>query len=416
MMARKNLVLECGRLCLAVLLATEAGVVMGQQPILPTAPVASGAAERVGAEWELLVRKGEVTAVTSRMDLRLLAEKALAGLPGEEQERQEFVSQYAKGATASIQHVLKGFTTYRFLGVVRTNGAGGLVFRGLLPDGAVNYHRYLIEPKSGGEVAVTDVFVVSQGEWLSSTIRWLYLLSEGKRGPGAAAKLQGAPAELVRQAATVERLLGFMQQRKYLEFVDAYRGLPETLKEDRTLLQMELVASLAVEPLEFGLASKAWAKRYPGDPGLDLVTFEKLAVRGEHERSAAALERIEQFIGNDLHLRALRGAQLARAGQVAIGRQLAMEAVRAEPELATGYDALLGIAIRAKEFKEIARILDLVSDHLPVDPREIVQTQPQYVEFLAAPEGRTWLAKKPDVRAIRQAPLTNAPAPGVARP
>jgi hypothetical protein len=211
-------------------------------------------------------------------------------------------------------------------------------------------------------------------------------------------------------------LLGFMQQRKYLEFVDAYRGLPETLKEDRTLLQMELVASLAVEPLEFGLASKAWAKRYPGDPGLDLVTFEKLAVRGEHERSAAALERIEQFIGNDLHLRALRGAQLARAGQVAIGRQLAMEAVRAEPELATGYDALLGIAIRAKEFKEIARILDLVSDHLPVDPREIVQTQPQYVEFLAAPEGRTWLAKKPDVRAIRQAPLTNAPAPGVARP
>lgn len=416
MMAWKNLVSGWCRVVLALVLGSAAGFVLGQQPILPATPVASGAAERVGAEWELLVRKGEVTAVTSRMDLRLLAEKALAGLPGDEDARQEFVTQYAKGASANFQHVLKGFTSYRFLGAVRTNPAGGLVFRGLLPDGAVNYHRYLIEPKAGGEVAVTDVFVVSQGEWLSSTIRWLYLLSEGKRGPGPAAKLQGAQADLVRQAAAVERLLAFMQQRKYLEFVDAYRALPETLKEDRTLLQMQLVASLAVEPLEFGLASKAWAKRYPGDPGLDLVTFEKLAVRGEHERSAAALERIEQFIGNDLHLRALRGAQLARGGQVAAGRQLAMEAVRAEPDLVTGYDVLLGIAIRAKEFKEIARILDQVGDHLPVDPREIVQTQPQYVDFLAAPEGRQWLAKKPDIRAARRAPMTNGPAPGVARP
>lgn len=383
---------------------------LAQSPLLPAAPVTVEAAQALGAEWEVLLRKGEVTAVTSRLDLRSLTEKALATLPGEEEARREFITQYAAGAGAAYQHALRGFVHFRFLGAVRTNQAGGLVFRTLLPDGSASYYRYVVEARGTGGVAITDVFVLPTGEWMSETIRWLYLLSEGKRGPTLAAKLSGAQAELVRHAAQVERLLAYQQQKKHAEFLETYRSLPVALREDRTLLQMQLAAALAVEPLEFGVASQAWNRRYPTDPGLDLVAFEKWSARGDHGAAASALARLEEFVGGDHYLRALRGVQLARAGQVDLGKRLAQDAALAEPDLVTGYDALLGIAIRARNFAEIARVLNDVADHLPINPRELVQAQPQYADFLASAEGRQWLSRKPEINIPRRRPMTNAPA------
>jgi hypothetical protein len=386
------------------------GVALAQTPLLPLSPLSVEAAQSLGAEWELLLRKGEVTAVTSRLDLRALSEKALATLPGDDDARREFVSQYAAGAGTAFQHALRGFVHLRFLGVVRTNDAGGLVFRALLPDGSATYFRFLVQPQATGGVAITDVFVLPTGEWMSATIRWLYLLSEGKRGPGLAAKLTGAQAELVRSAAAVERLLLHHSKKNFMEFSEAYRALPTVLQEDRTLLQLQLSATLAAAPSEFGVASQTWKRRYPSDPGLDLVAFPTLAGRGEHTQAALALGRLEDFIGGDHCLRALRGVQLARGGQVDAGKRLAEEAVLAEPDLATGYDALLGIAIHARNFTEIARVLNDAADHLPINPRELVQSQPQYAEFLASAIGRQWLSRKPVVNNPRPKPMTNSPA------
>jgi hypothetical protein len=353
--------------------------------------------ERLGREWEVALRKGDVSVITSRVDLKVIAAKALSSLPGGTEGRREFIMQYSAGAALNLETGLRGFSSFRFLGAVRTNAAGGVVFRGLLPDGGVNYHRYILDARGPSDAVISDVFVVSNGEWLSDSIRWLYLLSEGKGGSDIASKLTGGQAELVRNAAAVEKLLAFSQQRKYLEFVDAYKALPQALKEDRPLLQLQLVASLAVEPLEFGLASRLWSRLYPTHPGLDLVTFEKLSVRGEHARSAAALERIEGFVGGDVHLRSLRAAQLALAGDVAAGSRMAEEAMRVEPDLATGYDVAIGIGLKEKRFSDVVRYLDLAADHLPVDPREVVQVQPQYEAFRVSAEGRAWLAKKPSV-------------------
>ena len=114
-----------------------------------------------------------------------------------------------------------------------------------------------------------------------------------------------------------------MQQKQFADFVEMYRSLREALRPDRAMLHGQLVASQAAEPLQFGLASEAWVRLFPGDPGLDMITFERLAVRGEHAKSAAALGRIEAFVGGDVHLPARRCAPLGPAGGVDTGRQLA---------------------------------------------------------------------------------------------
>jgi hypothetical protein len=408
-MSERNMWMRAVRVGWTSVLVWVASAAMAQSPLPPAMAMPIEMAERVGSEWEGHLRKGEVTAITGRFDIETMTKKALAGLPGDAASKQEFATQYAAGASASLQFVLKGFSGARFLGVVRTNAVGGVVFRMILPDGSVNYHRYVLEPRAGGSVAVTDLYVMTNGEWASSTVRWLYLLSEGKRGPALASQLTGIAAELVRNAATVERMVGLMQQKKFAEYVESYRSLPEPLRQDRSILHGQLVASQAAEPLQFGLASEAWGRLFPGDPGLDMITFERLAVRGEHAKSAAALGRIEAFVGGDVHLRALRGAQLARAGDVETGRQLALEAVRIEPTLATGHDVLLGIALQAKDHAAVARLLTDVADNLPVDPREVVRNQAQYAAFRESPEGRKWMTNKPEVRVLRRPVPTNAP-------
>jgi len=100
---------------------------------------------------------------------------------------------------------------------------------------------------------------------------------------------------------------------------------------------------------------------------------------------------------------------LARAGEVETGRQLALEAVRIEPTLATGHDVLLGIALQAKDHAAVARLLTDVADNLPVDPREVVRNQAQYAAFRESPEGRKWMTNKPEVRVLRRPVPTNAP-------
>lgn len=365
------------------------------RPLTGTTTVEYSEAARIGRDWEPQLRRGDVSPLVSRVDFRVLTERAIAGVPSDAEAKQAFVERFAPGASASFQQGLKSFASLRFLGVPQTNAAGGVVFRCLSPDGGVNYHRYLLEQQAGGQVRIPDVYSMAAGDWFSETIRREFLASEGVSNPGLAARLKGADAEWVRNASLVAQAGRLVQQRQLAEFLTLYRQMPVALQEDRDLLLMRLIAGMSVEPAEVGEGTKLWERLYPGHPGLDLVSFDKLAQRREHARSAEALERIETFVGGDPHLRSLRGLQLGLAGDRVKGRQLAEEALLAELDLVSGYDALLGIGLAAKEFGMVARDLDRAVDFVAVDVRDLVVQQPLYKEFRDSPEGKRWIAKPP---------------------
>lgn len=365
------------------------------RPLTGTNPVDPMEAARLGREWEPQLRRGDVTPLVSRVDFRVLTERAIAGVPSDAESKQAFVERFAAGASASFQQGLKSFASLRFLGVVQTNDAGGVVLRCLSADGGVNYHRYLLEQQADGQVRIPDVYSMAAGDWFSETIRREFLASEGISNPGLAARMKGADAEWVRSAAKVAQAGQLVRQRQWAEFLALYRQMPAALQEDRDLLLMRLVAGMSAEPAELTAATKLWERLYPGHPGVDLVLFDRLAQQGEHMRSYEALERIEGFIGGDPHLRSLRGLQLGLAGERMKARQLVEEALLAELDLVAGYDALLGIGLAGKEFGLLARDLDRAVDFVAVDVRELVVQQPRYQQFRDSPEGKRWLAKPP---------------------
>jgi hypothetical protein len=376
-------------------------------PITGKVPVESSEAARLAREWESQLRRGDVTPLVSRVDFTVLTERAIAGVPSDAASKQAFVERFAPGAAASFQQGLRAFASFRFLGVVQTNAAGGVVFRCLSPEGGVNYHRYILEQRAEGQVRIPDVYSMAAGDWFSETIRREFLASEGVGNPGLAARLTGPDAEWVRHAAMVAQAGRLVQQRQLAEFLNLYRQMPPALQEDRDLLLMRLVAGFSADPADQGQAMKLWERLYPTHPGADLVSFDKLAQRRDHARSAEALERMEVFVGGDPHLRALRGLQVGLAGERVKGRQLAEEALLAELDLVAGFDALLGIGLAGKEFGYVARDLDRAVDFVPVDVRDLVVQQSRYQEFRESPEGKRWLAKPP----IGRRPSTPAAKP-----
>ncbi len=346
-----------------------------------------------GAEYEAAFHKGDAKAMLARLDFQRIGERALVGLPGDEAARRTFAIEFAKGAAPSYEFALRGFSQFKFLRAIPTNGQQVAVFRILLPDGSMNYHRYLLRRATDG-AEVSDGHSLASGEWFSDTIRRMYVLSESKRDPGFAAGLTGANADLARNSVPFEKAVALMQREKTVEFLDAYKLLPLSLREDRFLLQLRIAAALEVEPVELGLALKDWARLYPDDPGPELLAFGKLVNRGENFRAIAALGRLEAGIGGDLHLQALRASLVAKDGEVTRARAMAEAVMRAEPNLPSAHDAMIAVAVARRDFGEIARCLDNAATALGKDPLPIVTEERRFAAFRESPEGRAWLQKR----------------------
>lgn len=365
--------------------------VRAQLAVPANAVPAAAEGEAFGRDFERGFRAGDAKAMLARLDFLRLAERSLASLPGDPEGKRTFSAEFARGAGPSYEFGLRSFASFHFLRCITTNGQQTAVFRILLPDGSMNYHRYLLMRGEGGAV-VADGHALASGEWFSDSIRRLYVLSESRRDPGFAARLAGAAADLARNAEQFEKVVGYRQKAKPVEFLDAYKLLPATLREDRVLLLMRIASGIEAEPLDLALALKDWARLYPDDPQPELLAYEKLLKRGENQRAATALARLEAGIGGDPHLQALQASLLARAGEVARARAMADAALRAEPGLPSAHDAVIAVALARRDYAEAGRLVDAATKLLGRDPVLLVREDPQFSAFRGSPEGRRWLS------------------------
>jgi hypothetical protein len=397
---------------------------LGQGASLP-----ADEALRLGQEWEAKLLRGDYAAVTGRLDWIRVTGRALSGLPGTPQAKAAFVQSLATNAAAAHDRRLRSFSSFRLLGVARTNDVGGVVLRMLLPDGGVDVIRYRLERDRSG-ATVGDLFVLSTGEWFSESARRAYILAEARKGTVWSSGVKPVETELMRTVGVLDRALGLAQKGLAKEVLDVCQGLPAVVQADRSVFLMRLSAAQVADPGQFQALSGDWSRLHAGDPGLDLLTFERLARDGKHAQSAEALRRIEAFVGGDPHLHALAGAELALGGRPDDGRRMIEESLAVEPNLATGYDAAIGIELHFKRHAEVAKWLDRAADHLATDPKEIVRTQPQYEAFRSSPEGIRWMDAEPEAKvvggvgkrggkpppAIRSDPDLPEPPPGFGKP
>jgi hypothetical protein len=116
-------------------------------------------------------------------------------------------------------------------------------------------------------------------------------------------------------------------------------------------------------------------------------------LRGEHDKSLAALDRLEKAVGGDMFLDVMRGNILFAKGDTDAAKRHGNKAIKADPSLYAGHDLLLTIALKENDHAETARRLAVFQDRFNMDFGDLSGAEGM-AAFRQSPEYKAWLNRK----------------------
>ena len=306
----------------------------------------------------------------------------------------EFAKGYVIGAKQSIGKLFDQFVVsdYTFTGLKRSkSGVQKAVFRITPPAGGVSYHLWDVEKTSSGKLIGKDIFVVAQGERMSSTMRRIAILVCPKDDRSFLEKLVGKEKSLAGHHLVAWEVLQNHNRRNFEAAISAYEKLPAQLKNSKTFKLVQVMSFAQVPKWEerYMKSIEEYQELFPDDPSVDLVSLDLLMLRGEHEKADAAIDRIEEVVGNDGFLTSIRGNNYNFAGEKEKAIKKFKEAIELEPQLMFPYLLLHQVHVQDKEFEKALKNLKLLVDRVgPItldesDPiNRVWFDSPQYPEFV----------------------------------
>lgn len=114
---------------------------------------------------------------------------------------------------------------------------------------------------------------------------------------------------------------------------------------------------------------------------------------GESELAIECLYRLDEAIGGDPALDVMRARAYEDAGRIAEARTCASRAAEREPALDGAWWTLVDVALRQKDWKEVARGLEGAETNLGWKPGDHA-AESGYEEFVKSDEYRAWLAQR----------------------
>ncbi len=359
----------------------------------PPAPISAAEAEAFGLRIEHEFRTNGPAFFVKSVDFRRLLELATADQPGKEEFKRGFrEGALGSGFSGNLSKGMESFDSYKLLRTITTNERPQLVFRGLDAQGALNYHILELERTRTGRLRVVDMFVMITGEKLSETFRRLYLTAAAESDRSLLTRLTKGKGDWITHSGEVTKLSRLVRDGDYAAAIQLYDSLPESLRVEKTLLVMRLMAVSNTDDALYLATIEAFEKHHPNDPSLALVSIDGFVMKKQPRKAIAAIEKLDRFIGGDPYLLILLAAQYLEVKDPTKARELANKAIEREPSLPNSYDVLLTIALEKKDFTETARLLSLTEKNLEVDMLAAIQDEEDYAEFLASAPGKKWRA------------------------
>jgi tetratricopeptide (TPR) repeat protein len=281
--------------------------------------------------------------------------------------------------------------SYRLLRVRTVDGAPRPLFR-VVTEGGSNYHEYELVPDRAGEgrARIVDVYVFNSGEPLSATLRRLFVRGASEE-PGFLGRLAGKKpgGPFTEHLEEIKRMNQARAKGDAAGWMAIYRALPDELQQDRSFLLMRVAMASRLGEAEYEAAAAALLAQAPDDPALSLVQIDGLFFQKKYAKALKVVERLDARLGGDPFLDALAANLLLEQGKPAAAKQRAERAVRAEPDLITGWWALVNVSLRTRDFDETARLLLHIERalHVPIGDLSDLDA---YHGFVASEAYRAW--------------------------
>jgi hypothetical protein len=125
------------------------------------------------------------------------------------------------------------------------------------------------------------------------------------------------------------------------------------------------------------------------DPARGSLLLDRLVARARLGEAHDALRRLDESVGGDPYLWALRASLFFFEKKTDVAKAELMRAIAAQPSLEEGYLGLIGISLKERSFKDTARWLIELQEKTGGTIESIADV-PEYAEFRRSPEFAVW--------------------------
>jgi hypothetical protein len=272
-----------------------------REPVAQEAPDAQAVVE-FAHRLEQTVSAGDPAFLRERLDIDLLFDRMFAdrgisaAIVRKLRSGFERNAPFADGVVKQLHD--SGFD-YAFLRLHTVEGQRRAIFR-LSGEMGLNYHDVLLVRKDG-LVKIEDIYVVAAGEFLSDTMRRVVLPIIAAEGKDAAAKMTKAEKEYVDALPQLDILWSASRAGDPAAALAAYRRLPVSVQNDKSLMIMRLGMSmrLGADSEEYQETIKKMAELFPDDPSMSLALIDYHLAVGEFDKAHACVQRVRERVGGD---------------------------------------------------------------------------------------------------------------------
>jgi len=353
-------------------------------------------AKQFALKLEKAVAAGNLAGANALVDWDTLLDFATDTTEGSSQFRDGFI----KGAKQKIQTPASFMGqvsslpaqggAYKFIRCRDQDGQLHVLFRLLTAEGAVNYHDLVVLKYPDG-VRAADIYTAGCGELLSQSMRHLYLSVLAADKPSFLSKENSHDVDLAKHMNKLQEMGdAVLREHNPSRAIAIYDALPNTIKGEKVflLLRMKAVQS-SEDDAEYRKVLVDFQKYHPDDPCLDLISIDHYFLTKQFKKELAAIDHIDSVVGGDPYLNILRANTYFAQGKIDQALRFARKASEAEKDMKFAYETELGIAVSAKKFSDIARLLSI----LERDFHDRVDTwlkNPSYAAFKASKEYAVW--------------------------
>jgi hypothetical protein len=392
--------LSIGLGCLQI--AAAADPPAGQAPAATNAPakeVTAEEAKKWAAELQRVVRVQDVDTFNQLFDWDAFVAKATA-IPGNSPELNKFRKSFRQGLKSASVSPKAGFAhlimaaveaagDYRPLRIHREDGHERALFRLISSNGALNYHDYVLDRSTQGNVVATDVYIFLIGELYSQNLRRSFLPLAHQSGAARLENLVGADKDFVAHLSEFNQMSRYVKEKNWRQAMNTYKALPASVRESKTALMVRLFATQSISDSEYLAAIDELRKKYPDDGMIDLISIDAYVLRNAYDKSLESIEHLDKTVGGDPYLKILRANVLEREKKLDAARDLVQSALADEPTLLRGYYAMIDISLARHDPAETLKWMkNAEAQGVKFGDLKAVSA---FAEFVKSPQYKTWL-------------------------
>ena len=306
----------------------------------------------------------------------------------------EFKSQYLEiTGSVSTRPIFEAWLTtivnggsFTFLGARNLNGQASALFRIIQPSSSLNYCDLRVGKSINGDLKCTDLRVFTTGEYLSEQFRNDFRLLVAKYEGGDSTPEFDALINHAHEFAEIAKAARNDDGELACELIEK---LPSVLQTNRKVLITKMRACENLGEEAWLSAIREFMDQYPNDATTQLFAIQANILIKHHDTALQLLEELDEAIGGDPYLDALRADQLFEKSDFQSAKRVAIEVTEEEEGLDLAYWILTKVAVEEGAFADAVKWLEMQHG---VEGRmeAIEEALHENAEFLHSAEFQKW--------------------------